>query len=196
MGTKHVIAAYLGGKCKLAQYGQWDGYPEGQGEGILEFLKTADMKQFRRNLSRTRFFVDSYLKKNWEKLYSQYPQLSRDQGCKILDMIYDHKGPWPFMLQNSLNFVADSLFCEFAYVLDMDFDRLELYVGFSKSPVNQLQRFANMKSSTAGYYPVRLVNIYPFNNLPTVDRMAKDCERDEGVADLLKKAENFHDSNA
>jgi len=33
MGTRHLSMAYnKGGEVKVAQYGQWDGYPEGQGQ--------------------------------------------------------------------------------------------------------------------------------------------------------------------
>lgn len=38
MGTRHLIAAKVDGEYKLAQYGQWDGYPEGQGVAVLDFL--------------------------------------------------------------------------------------------------------------------------------------------------------------
>ena len=31
MGTRNLTAVYLDGQYKVAQYGQWDGYPEGQG---------------------------------------------------------------------------------------------------------------------------------------------------------------------
>jgi hypothetical protein len=38
MGTRHLIAAKIDGVYKLAQYGQWDGYPDGQGVAVLDFL--------------------------------------------------------------------------------------------------------------------------------------------------------------
>lgn len=31
MGTRNLTAVYLDGQYKVAQYGQWDGYPEGRG---------------------------------------------------------------------------------------------------------------------------------------------------------------------
>ena len=40
MGTRSLIAVQLDGEYKIAQYSQWDGYPEGQGLGCLNFLKT------------------------------------------------------------------------------------------------------------------------------------------------------------
>lgn len=31
MGTRNLTAVYIDGEYKVAQYGQWDGYPEGPG---------------------------------------------------------------------------------------------------------------------------------------------------------------------
>ncbi|MBD0542281.1 hypothetical protein HPJ54_05685, partial [Acinetobacter baumannii] len=39
MGTRHLICVQHNNEYKVAKYGQWDGYPSGQGVGILEFLK-------------------------------------------------------------------------------------------------------------------------------------------------------------
>lgn len=39
MGTRNLTAVYLDGQYKVAQYGQWDGYPEGQGITVLTFLR-------------------------------------------------------------------------------------------------------------------------------------------------------------
>ena len=38
MGTRNLVCVVKGGEYKVAQYGQWDGYPTGQGETIVEFL--------------------------------------------------------------------------------------------------------------------------------------------------------------
>lgn len=31
MGTRNLTAVYLDGEYKIAQYGQWDGYPKDKG---------------------------------------------------------------------------------------------------------------------------------------------------------------------
>ncbi|AEO65721.1 8864f935-279e-4920-8fd5-1341344e408c [Thermothielavioides terrestris] len=41
MGTRHLICIFWKGKWYLAQYGQFDGYPEGQGVKIINFLSVA-----------------------------------------------------------------------------------------------------------------------------------------------------------
>ena len=39
MGTRHLTAVHVDGEYKIAQYGQWDGYPEGQGMTALTFAR-------------------------------------------------------------------------------------------------------------------------------------------------------------
>ena len=38
MGTRSLVIAIKNKEVKLAQYGQLDGYPEGQGVGLIEAL--------------------------------------------------------------------------------------------------------------------------------------------------------------
>lgn len=42
MGTRNLIVIYYNGQYILAQYNQWDGYPEGQGVEILKFFLVSD----------------------------------------------------------------------------------------------------------------------------------------------------------
>ena len=37
MGTRNTIRVYLNDELKISQYGQWDGYPSGQGRDLLYF---------------------------------------------------------------------------------------------------------------------------------------------------------------
>jgi hypothetical protein len=62
MGTRNVTAVLYGGVFKVAQYGQWDGYPSGQGATVLDFVKQmlADGKEqdFKQAVDRC-FFLES-----------------------------------------------------------------------------------------------------------------------------------------
>lgn len=56
MGTRHLISVVLDGEYKIAQYGQWDGYPSGQGQAIVDFLlDNFDREAFKRQLAKCRF---------------------------------------------------------------------------------------------------------------------------------------------
>jgi len=55
MGTRNVTMVISGGETKVAQYGQWDGYPSGQGVTILNFLKRFSLKKFKKQLDKFQF---------------------------------------------------------------------------------------------------------------------------------------------
>ena len=57
MGTRNLTAVYIDGEYKVAQYGQWDGYPEGQGMTALTFLRDKmDTNSLRRLSANRRTF--------------------------------------------------------------------------------------------------------------------------------------------
>lgn len=97
MGTRHLIEVRCDGETKIAQYGQWDGYPSGQGVRVLKFLTNkAHKKKWLKALKRCRFFTSD------EEIYEMYPlieksednippELHRDTGSKILDLVFDSK---------------------------------------------------------------------------------------------------------
>ena len=49
MGTRNLTIVYSNGEYKVAQYGQWDGYPEGLGVQLLKYLR--EYLRNKRNLS-------------------------------------------------------------------------------------------------------------------------------------------------
>lgn len=71
MGTRNMtMVINKQGEKKVAQYGQWDGYPSGVGVGVLNFLKNKELvSKLIDNLEKVRFldpegkdkdFIESY----------------------------------------------------------------------------------------------------------------------------------------
>ncbi len=58
MGTRNLtLVKDKEGKTKVAQYGQWDGYPEGQGTTILNFIRSKENRgALAEVLKNVRFF--------------------------------------------------------------------------------------------------------------------------------------------
>lgn len=166
MGTRHLIAVYLDGQPRIAQYGQWDGYPSGNGKVVLDFaranLDTEEGRdQFKSQLrDKVKFGDDAYFQTIGHEVP---PELSRDTSAEILTMVRDHEGPDPLMLANQLDFAASSLYCEWAYVIDLDHDTLEVYKGFNKGQA--CGRFSKMEGAF-GYQPVTRVAVFDLNGLP------------------------------
>lgn len=161
MGTRNLTMVIADGKTVVVQYGQWDGYPAGQGATALEFcrehLATAEGRDaFRAKLARCRFVTDE------EIFDAPWPALNRDYGAKILDYIDQSDGE--VLLQDESYFARDSLFCEWAYVIDLDQLQLEVYKGANRDPVPAGERFA--AGGCNGYYPVRHVETFKLGDLP------------------------------
>lgn len=200
MGTRHLTMVQLGGEYKIAQYGQWDGYPSGQGRTVLDFLRKANLEKFAKRVAQTQWLTEEELKAGWvecgadpsstwvnmavSKKHSEtYPERSRDTGAEILNLVYKSKEP--MKLKNDISFASDSLFCEWAYVIDLDKKKLEVYKGFNESPLSRTEgdRFAAMplepKSSGTQYYPIRKKAEFDLENLPTLKDFLKLTEDEE-----------------
>lgn len=184
MGTRHLIAVQLDGKYKVAQYGQWDGYPSGQGATVLGFLGKYNRKEFEAKVRAAQWITDAEIdkvnddiKKTGEGWKKKYPELTRDTGAEILQLVND--SPPGIKLKDSLSFATDGLFCEWAYVIDLDKNTLEVFKGFNKKPLKKGERFRGMKpekDASPKYTAVKLVKSYPLDSLPAQEQFEKDCD--------------------
>lgn len=129
MGTRGLTKVIdSNGVTKVAQYGQWDHYPAGQGVKILSIL-TADyyaVEELELALDKCRFIDDDERTLIYDGYNSEYPDsthlkkfssmlpsLSRDTCGDILNVVRWSAGPVA-LVDESL-FEADSLFCEGVY---------------------------------------------------------------------------------
>lgn len=191
MGTRNLTVVVRGGVHLVAQYGQYDGYPSGVGKGVLEFCRAnlaseAGRAAFADKLWRHAKFVTQEeadaltSKKGWEK---RHPQLSVRMADEVLGHLLTTKRK-TVPLVDSYGFAQDSLFCEWAYVIDLDRLTLEMYAGFNKLALDPSERFAlrvegedplaTNAVAAAGapdneYQPVRLVTLWPLDDLPLED---------------------------
>lgn len=175
MGTRHLIMVVREQKPVIAQYGQWDGYPSGQGYTVLEFLRKFNRPTFVEKLKNVRFVN----KKDTATLYNKkYPYMSRDHGAEILEMVYNSDGE--VLLNDHSDFAGDSLFCEWAYVIDLDNNVLECYSGFNKEPLEEDQRFRNTEvEKDSEWLPIKCLKKYSLDELPTNEQFVKDLEKEE-----------------
>lgn len=199
MGTRHLTCVVKDGEYKVAQYGQWDGYPSGQGIDILTFLREElNRNVFLSNLSQifqpteeqikawwlevghdmenSGGFVDHTIAKQFSK---NHPSLSRDTGGEILSLIQDASEPLPVCIYTE--FAADSLFCEWAYVVDFDKNTFEVFEGFNKEPLDEGERFYGMACDgfNKNYHPIRLKKTYYLDTLPTEEEFLSELEPEE-----------------
>ena len=84
------------------------------------------------------------------------------------------------LLENSIEFIKESLFCEWAWVIDLDEKRLEAFAGFNKRHLGKEQRFyAFDDDKDAKYKPCRFVVGWSLDNLPTEEHFMDAFKRGE-----------------
>ena len=142
MGTRHLTIVKLDNKIKVAQYGQWDGYPTGQGITIANFIQNdMDLRKLKPRVRKLEWISDEEIDKRWEEVgvYSDhvsfdqsakfkeiYPYLSRDCGAEILSIIqneqyevkeYDYK-KHEYVIKNIKNIKVDKVANSYSFLKD------------------------------------------------------------------------------
>jgi len=197
MGTRNLTMVISDGETKVAQYGQCDGYPAGVGSSILTFLKAADLDKFKEQLKSIKWLTEEQVDmvdatENWT---DHYPYLSRDTADKILGAIHYGKLSIRYGinkkrevqveilgLQDNSSFGGDSLSCEWAYVIDLDNMKFEVYEGFNKEHVPETNRFYGMDETASEYRPVKLIQTFDINNLPDTNEFIEKTDPAEKEA--------------
>lgn len=102
MGTRNLTMVIdKEGDLKVAQYGQWDGYPEGQGATILNFCKDKNnLDKLQAELKNIAFIYDNeYLKKWYEEEYcSRCPKWSNQADSRTEEM----KFWWDYLMSRDI----------------------------------------------------------------------------------------------
>jgi hypothetical protein len=123
MGTRGLTKVIKNGKTVVAQYGQFDHYPSGQGLTALKFLRDENnVAKLDINLSYVYEIdsaeIDELWKRLGENMNTAYPSLIRDTAAEILELIANTKDPVPVFLDT--DFENDELFCEGVYTVNLD----------------------------------------------------------------------------
>lgn len=91
----------------------------------------------------------------------------------------------PFIISNS--FIQDSLYCEYAYIINLDEKRLEFWKGFQKKP-DKGNRYGTEASD--GFYPCRMVKAYEFDQIRKdgAEKTAADMAAENAVCEIQDRA--------
>ena len=139
MGTRGAFGVIIGEEEKIA-YNHFDSYPDGKGVEVLAWLRGANLTKVREQAAKARV-VQEDSKPTPEdvealKAYTNLgvsEQSTDDWYCLLRDAQGDLGATLEsgYVLDGS-DFPLDSLFCEWAYILDLDRDVFEVYKGFQK----------------------------------------------------------------
>ncbi len=210
METRNLTMVVVNGEYKVAQYGQWDGYPDGQGLTALEFLRSQfDRKTFLARLAESFIPTDEHIDAMYrsagatEEAISSgminmdvsarfklaNPSLSRDTAANILSLIQDSTEPVP--LRTNVDYAADSLSCEWGYVIDLDKNTFEVFKGANTAPLTDGERFASLAlpddrptfngegDTKYSYFQIKLAVEWPLAALPSDEEFLGEFASDD-----------------
>lgn len=183
MGTRGFMGFVVDGELK-GQYNHFDSYPAGLGEDVLDWISAVDEDTARQSVKNLAVISDEDAvptQADFERFGAYWQNVSAGQDWYSL--LRNCQGNPDEVLASGVildgtNFPADSVFCEWGYVVDFDNRVLEVYKGFQKAP-HDLGRFASMENNDPRYYPIALVGTFSFDELPEDMPSFRDDEDDE-----------------
>jgi len=180
MGTRNVTAVMIDGEYKVAQYGQWDGYPSGQGVDALRILKEVDLDKLAEAVRNCTWITkeaheEHYIEcgaergAQWitmevsDEFKKRFPELSRDTGAKVLKIILEKNGCK--LADNITSATSDDSWCEFVWCVDFDKRTFEGYSTWSA-----------YSESSERFPPFNLIKVYSLDDLPSEEQFLAECE--------------------
>jgi len=194
MGTRGVYGFRKNGVDKLT-YNHFDSYPDWLGEKVIEFLEGKSISRLHEIFDQIEMVDESGHAtaeqveecKQWLDVgvssgdpHEWYCLLRKAQG----DLSVYDKG-LKYMADSS-GFILNSLFCEFGYIINLDTEELEFWVGFQKKPCEDNRYGTELFH---GYYPCKLVKSYDLLDVVS----GEGTGMKEGiVADMEKAADEVY----
>ena len=163
MGTRNLTIILKDGEHKVAQYCQWDGYPDGQGRKAYLLLKD-NSAVIEQSISNCQWITEEQIEERWraaheacdmdwegmengfrfeagEAMKSLYPEMERSHGALVLDTVINSVGP--IYLQDGIAFAENDLFCEWIWIVDFD---KRLFQAFAPTKYLSYQSVENQES--------------------------------------------------
>ena len=200
MGTRGAWGFRVDGVDKVA-FNHYDSYPEGLGNDIVGDLSrwvSDHSVEDLRDVARRVVVVDmddhpsqdERIRYHWAA-----KTLNKNENLDWNWLLRDIQGEIRWVLKGAVNhlpgdanFLKDSMFCEWAYIINVDDEVFEVYKGFNKDRY-AAGRYAALADEGEKYAGVALIATYPFKpyiplNLNDLirnreDRKQKTKEREE-----------------
>jgi hypothetical protein len=184
MGTRGTYGFRKDGSDKLT-YNHFDSYPDGLGKTMIEFVQESTDEQLGA-YAQEMVMVDSNVPATPKQVEACKQYFDGEVGNRMSTDWYgllreaqgtpsEYAKGLRYMIDNS-DFVKDSLFCEYGYIVNMDEGVLEFYKGFNKNP-DADGRYAQIDATDEmGYVGIELIKAFTFAEI-----------RERGVNDVIKE---------
>ena len=181
MGTRGFTGFVVGGRL-IGSYNHCHSYPSGLGVALAvrlrDELEVGSVESMREGVKRVRL-VDDVAAPSPEDVERYWPHADLSLGeerCKreCYALLRNLQGD-PFaqleagVMTDGTDFPLHSLFCEWAYVVDLDRECLDVYEGFRKVPPTEGHWVGAVTESAGAYWPVQRVDVIPFGSLAGLD---------------------------
>lgn len=161
MGTRGAIGFRLDEKDYLA-YNHYDSYPSGLGREVVQQIHQMPMADLPSAVRALTLVTDE------TPITAEV--IERCRACTDLEVSEQSTQDWYCLLRgaqgnllaylavgympDSRNFIKDSLFCEWGYIVNLDTGMLEVWRGFQKLP-DDTNRYG--QEVDGSYYPCKLI---------------------------------------
>ncbi len=176
MGTRNVTMVIdQQGVKKVAQYGQWDGYPSGLGVDLLKILRDKELfDKFKEKLPLVRFIEEEGRDKEWAESYnknapewSSQPDLrtkeqahwfssyiTRDLSAKVIINIANSDDKEIILQDREDSGKGEESWVEYCYAINLQDETFTVYTKLDREPLK----------------------VYSLNELPTDEDFIKELE--------------------
>lgn len=191
MSTRGLYGIRKNGIDKCT-YNHSDSYPDWLGKKVLEFCATNSVERLSRLFDNIEMVTEDATPTE------EQIEICKKAGYVNLDVINRSEKDWYCLLRNlqgnfkaytkcieddsrvfmtdGVGFIEDSLFCEYAYIINIDDEVLEYYEGFQKTP--QIDNRYGTTPDDNGYYPCKLEFTIPLDEIgfENVDKFVTKME--------------------
>lgn len=183
-------------KQDYVHYNHSDSYPSYLGLSVLNFIQGTSLEELQKIASQI-----VLVSEDETPTVSQIEELEKNHFLNY----FTEKDDWYTILrpaQGNLNaykeglkfmidgkdFLLDSLFCEYAYIINIDNQTLEFYSGFNKKDRQHNGRYANKQNvnNNKDYYGVCLIAKYP------LEEIIQSNDFEFLIEDMTQKAKKFY----
>lgn len=188
MGTRGCYGFRKNGIDKLT-YNHYDSYPDYLGKIMVTFCKETSLDEMNKIYDRL-ILVNENDKPTQEQIEECKRYYNGDVSCKTHEDWYcllrnvqgdldAYKNGLKYMI-DSCGFIKDSLWCEYAYIINLDTYELEFWVGGQDKP-DIYNRYGVERDGD--YYPCKMMASYPLVTISINEYSVRD------FVDDMKKAE-------
>ena len=188
MGNRGAYGFRINDEDKVT-YNHWDSYPKWLGRNVMDYIAQSPLADMRRAANDI-VLVDSASVPGPEliKKYRKYADLSvsRQRYDDWYCLLRQRQGellPYNNDLRHMVDFqsfLSDSLLCQWAYIVNLDNEKLEVYRGLNRDPSARGRYAARSLPDNFGYQGVALRKEIPVEHV-----------RKEILEDLVKELDEL-----